>query len=216
MYVANPHLLNRHVPQEQGNMQRQLAFPQQAPQYPRLHFPRQWNGAVYNSPLSTEQSPEAAPSLVEVLMVTAGAVGLGYLLGHALSQLMNTERQRTCSVCGRDSHDRRTCPYAGPRKRFSRSTLKSDVVSAAAFTAIRQRRTIPEAARTIPTASMCATRAMYCAGTKGILETSRSSPVLAASWVGRVSGEINLSIFEPNPSSAPQLVEGASFVVSST
>jgi hypothetical protein len=125
MFEVNPHLLDSHLPQMEGNVQPQLPFPQRALEYPRHRFPRQWNGVAWNRPLPTEQTSEKPPSLGKVLVVATGVVGLGYLVRSVLSGLMNPERQRTCSICGRDGHDRRACPYAGPRRRFSRVTPKS-------------------------------------------------------------------------------------------
>lgn len=84
-----------------------------------------WNGAEGNlPPLFPEQGPEQPWSAGKALLVGAGLVGLGYLLSCVLSELTSSEPQRTCSVCGRRGHDRRTCPYDGPREQFSSAIPK--------------------------------------------------------------------------------------------
>lgn len=51
--------------------------------------------------------------------------GIAVLAIWGAAQLLDASPQRTCGVCGREGHDRRTCPYDGQRIGFSRAVPKS-------------------------------------------------------------------------------------------
>lgn len=87
------------------------------------NYPWQWNRSPIWVQPDPRQQQQQGVSLGEILM---GAVVIGAAIWGAAALLNpDTVPQRTCGVCGRARHDRRTCPYDGERISFSGSIPKS-------------------------------------------------------------------------------------------
>ena len=85
------------------------------------------SGAVPFASAFPVQAPVYAvpqgPSVGQVLLI-AGGIALGlYILSDLFAP--EEENDRRCGVCGKPDHDRRMCPYEGPRVGFGNSIPKS-------------------------------------------------------------------------------------------
>jgi hypothetical protein len=67
--------------------------------------------------------PRQGPSVRDGLLIASGVVLCLYILSEVFAP--EEEYVRRCGVCGKPDHDRRTCPYAGPRVGFGNSIPKS-------------------------------------------------------------------------------------------
>lgn len=77
-------------------------------------------------PVSYPPQQPSQPQLPTFGEFVVGAAVVGFALwGMAELLSSNTCEPRSCGVCGRAGHDRRTCPYDGERVSFSRSIPKS-------------------------------------------------------------------------------------------
>lgn len=91
--------------------------------YQPYFYLAQWNGITQNQPALPEQAPQQ-PWWAIPLTVVLG-VGLAGLFSALISDWMSGEPERACGVCRRRGHNRRSCPYDGPRESFSRAIPKS-------------------------------------------------------------------------------------------
>jgi len=74
---------------------------------------------VSQIPQPPSQTISFGEFLVGATIVGALIWGVGELFG------ADESSQRTCGICGREGHDRRTCPYDGERLGFSSTIPKS-------------------------------------------------------------------------------------------
>jgi hypothetical protein len=84
-------------------------------------YPPQWGGIMQRELGMPEQVPRP-PSPLGVILIGAG---LGLLAYRVLSAWGSGGPTRTCGLCGRPGHDRRTCSHGGPRLNLSSDLLKS-------------------------------------------------------------------------------------------
>lgn len=126
MFEMKPRPISPRLLQRRGGIHRQPVFRPQTALYPPPPYLSQRSGVAWiQSPLFAEQVPDQPCSLTERLVVGVGLVGLLCLLTSAFSELTRSQPERACSVCDQRGHDRRTCPYDGPRQRFSSALQKS-------------------------------------------------------------------------------------------
>jgi len=96
--------------------------------YPGAQQPQVWTRWNSINPQRAAVLPFAIPQPTDTAPLTVLlGLGMATLAIYTLVNLFDSDQKlsKTCSVCNRPGHDRRTCPYEGERLGFSRSIPKS-------------------------------------------------------------------------------------------